>query len=50
LADATIDRAALAAQLEEQARWAEEGEETGSPYLALAEHLRALAARLGDER
>ncbi|HEX9370380.1 MAG TPA: tetratricopeptide repeat protein [Roseiflexaceae bacterium] len=40
------DRATLAAQLEARAQWAEEGEEAGSPYLALAAHLRALAAQL----
>jgi tetratricopeptide (TPR) repeat protein len=43
-------RAQLAAQLEAQAQWAADGEEDGSPYLALAAHLRALAERLrGDE-
>ena len=39
-------RAALAQQLREQARWAEDGEAEGSPYLALAAHLRTLMARL----
>ena len=39
-------QAALAQQLEEQARWAEDGEAEGSPYLALAAHLRTLMARL----
>jgi hypothetical protein len=37
---------ALAAQLEQLAQWAAEGEAEGSPCLALAAHLRALAARL----
>jgi tetratricopeptide (TPR) repeat protein len=46
LADPSSDRAALAAQLEAVARQAEDGEEAGSPYLALAAHLRALAAQL----
>jgi hypothetical protein len=42
-------RAALAEQLEAQAQWAEEGEEEGSPYLALAPYLRELAARLREQ-
>jgi Tfp pilus assembly protein PilF len=46
LADPTIDRIALAAQSEERAGWAEDGEPSCSPYLALAVHLRALAAQL----
>jgi tetratricopeptide (TPR) repeat protein len=46
LADPSSDRAALAAQLEERARWAEEGEAEDSPYLALAAHLRTLVAQL----
>ena len=46
LADPASDRAALARELEDQARWAEEGESAGSPYRALAARLRALAARL----
>jgi hypothetical protein len=45
-ADRSIDRAALAQQLEAQAQWAEDGEAAGSPYLALAATLRTLAARL----
>ena len=39
-------RAALAQQLEERARWAEDGEPSVSPYRALAAHLRTLKARL----
>ncbi|HEX9374479.1 MAG TPA: hypothetical protein VF897_25915, partial [Roseiflexaceae bacterium] len=46
LADPTIDRAALAAQLEAVAGQAEAGEAEGSPYLALAAHLRELKAQL----
>jgi hypothetical protein len=46
LTDPGSDRAALAAQLEARAQWAEDGEAEGSPYLALAAHLRALAAQL----
>jgi tetratricopeptide (TPR) repeat protein len=46
LTDPTSDRATLTEQLEEQARWAEDGEAEGSPELALATHLRALAAQL----
>ena len=42
------DRAALAAQLEAQAQWAADGEDAGSPYLALAARLRELAAYLGE--
>jgi hypothetical protein len=38
-------RAQLAAQLEARAQQAD-GEEDGSPYLALADHLGALAERL----
>ena len=47
-ADPESDRVALAQQLEERAEWAEQGEAPGSPYLALAATLRALAARLGQ--
>jgi hypothetical protein len=47
LTDPASDRDALAEQLEERARRAEEGEQEGSPYLELAAHLRTLAARLG---
>jgi tetratricopeptide (TPR) repeat protein len=43
------DRAALAAQLEEVAQQAADGEEAGSPYLALAARLRELAAHLGEQ-
>jgi hypothetical protein len=32
----------------ERARWAEDGAADGSPELALAAHLRALAARLAE--
>jgi tetratricopeptide (TPR) repeat protein len=39
-------RAALAKQLEDVAQQAEAGEQEGSPWLALAAHLRALAAQL----
>lgn len=46
LADPMSDRAALAAQLEERGRWAEDGELEGSPYLTLAVHLRILVERL----
>ncbi len=46
LADASSDRAGLAQQLEARARWAEDGEHEGSPYLALAARLRVLAAQL----
>jgi len=46
LADPTIDRATLAQQLEAVAQQAEDGETEGSPYLALAAHLRNLAAQL----
>ncbi|MCS6883034.1 MAG: hypothetical protein RMK84_18885, partial [Oscillochloridaceae bacterium] len=46
LAGAGADRAALADQLEAQARWAAEGEAEGSPYLALAARLQELAAQL----
>lgn len=46
LADVDNERNAFAAQLEADARWAEDGEAAGSPYLALAAHLRALAAQL----
>jgi hypothetical protein len=45
-ADPSVDRAALVAQLEAQAQWAEAGEEAGSPYIDLAARLRALAAGL----
>jgi len=48
LADSNSDRGALIQQLEDRARWAEEGEAEDSPYMALAVHLRALAARLTD--
>jgi hypothetical protein len=37
---------AFAEYFEAQAQWAEDDEPDGSPYLALATHLRALAARL----
>ena len=47
-ADPTNDRAALATQLDEVAKQAEEGEKEGSPYLALAARLRSLAARLSE--
>lgn len=46
LADPQSDRIALAQQLEDRARWAEDGETEGSPYLALATELRALIAQL----
>jgi tetratricopeptide (TPR) repeat protein len=46
LADSSIDRGVLAQQLEERARWAEDGEQPGSPYLALAAELRALIVQL----
>jgi len=47
-ADPSSDRSALIQQLEERVRWAEEGEEEGSPYLDLAAHVRVLAAQLVD--
>ena len=47
LADPASDRTALAEQLEADAEWAEDGAAEGSPELALAAQLRALAARLG---
>ncbi|KAB8140745.1 tetratricopeptide repeat protein [Chloroflexia bacterium SDU3-3] len=43
------ERATLQGQLEQQAQWAADGEEGGSPYLALAAHLRALAKQLDEE-
>lgn len=43
------ERAALAAQLEEVAQQAADGEADGSPYLALAARLREMAAQLGEE-
>jgi hypothetical protein len=46
LANPGSDRTALAERLEAVAQEAEEGEAQGSPYLALAAQLRALAARL----
>ncbi|MBK9709727.1 MAG: tetratricopeptide repeat protein [Kouleothrix sp.] len=46
LADPTSDRTALIAQLEARAQWAEKDEEAGSPYLALAAHLRELKNQL----
>jgi hypothetical protein len=42
----TEAHAALAEQLEQQAQWAENGEEPDSPYLDLAVHLRGLIAQL----
>jgi tetratricopeptide (TPR) repeat protein len=50
LADPSSDRVALAAQLAERAQQAEKDKWEGSPYLALAAHLRALAARLAEGR
>jgi hypothetical protein len=41
-------RTALAEQLKARAQQAEAGEEEGLPYLALAAHLRGLAARLHE--
>lgn len=46
LADANNERNAFAEEIEARAGWAEDGEAAGSPYLALAVHLRALAAQL----
>jgi hypothetical protein len=46
LAEPISDRTALLQQLEERAHWAETGEAAGSPFLALAAHLRALAGQL----
>lgn len=41
-------RTALAAAIEERAQWVEKDEPEDSPYLALAERLRVLAARLNE--
>jgi tetratricopeptide (TPR) repeat protein len=46
LADPASDRAALLQQIEDRARWAEQGEAEGSPYLALAARLRAIVEQL----
>ena len=48
--DDTQARAALAEQLEQQARLAEAGEAAGSPYLDLAAHLRDLIVRLRESK
>jgi tetratricopeptide (TPR) repeat protein len=46
LADSSLDRAALAQQLEVVAQQVENGQQPGSPYLALAAKLRALITQL----
>ncbi len=47
-ANAAGQRAALTAELEQRAQWAENGEAEGSPYLALAARLRELATQLAE--